>query len=181
MMTKTFGLARALQVTIVKLYGDQLEMNALLAECAHLTTYQSNFLHYRPQRSWGKVMFLHVCVILFTGGWSVCLSACWDTTTPQQGDPHPPARQTPPWQGDPPLAKRLPGKETPLARRPPTGKETPTPPAKRPPLARRPRGTMHAGRYGQQVGGLHPTGMQFLFSYMFLRKIRLNNTLLSSL
>ena len=24
--------------------------------------------HYRPQRSWGKVMFLHVCVILFTGG-----------------------------------------------------------------------------------------------------------------
>ena len=24
--------------------------------------------HYRPQRSWGKVMFLQVCVILFTGG-----------------------------------------------------------------------------------------------------------------
>ena len=24
---------------------------------------------YRPQRSWGKVMFLHVSVILFTGGW----------------------------------------------------------------------------------------------------------------
>ena len=23
--------------------------------------------HYRPQRSWGKVMFLHVSVILFTG------------------------------------------------------------------------------------------------------------------
>ena len=23
---------------------------------------------YRQQRSWGKVMFLHVCVILFTGG-----------------------------------------------------------------------------------------------------------------
>ena len=23
---------------------------------------------YRPQRSWGKVMFLHVSVILFTGG-----------------------------------------------------------------------------------------------------------------
>ena len=26
---------------------------------------------YRPQRSWGKVMFLHVCVILFTGGGGV--------------------------------------------------------------------------------------------------------------
>ena len=25
---------------------------------------------YRPQRSWGKVMFLHVSVILFTGGFS---------------------------------------------------------------------------------------------------------------
>ena len=25
---------------------------------------------YRPQRSWGKVMFLHVSVILFTGGGS---------------------------------------------------------------------------------------------------------------
>ena len=30
--------------------------------CGHITPY------YRPQRSWGKVMFLHVCVVLFTGG-----------------------------------------------------------------------------------------------------------------
>ena len=44
-----------------------------------------------------KVMFLQLCVILFTGG--VCLSACWDTTPqgdPQEGDPprrrHPPSR-----------------------------------------------------------------------------------------
>ena len=30
----------------------------------------SIFSHiYRPQRSWGKVMFLHVSVILFTRGW----------------------------------------------------------------------------------------------------------------
>ena len=27
-----------------------------------------SLLYYRLQRSWGKVMFLHVCVILFTGG-----------------------------------------------------------------------------------------------------------------
>ena len=26
------------------------------------------FINYRPQRSWGKFMFLHVSVILFTGG-----------------------------------------------------------------------------------------------------------------
>ena len=36
---------------------------------------------YRPQRSWGKVIFSQASVILFTGGGS-CLSACWDTTPP---------------------------------------------------------------------------------------------------
>ena len=34
--------------------------------------------YYRPQRSWGKVIFSQASMILFTGG--VCLSACWDTT-----------------------------------------------------------------------------------------------------
>ena len=44
---------------------------------------------YLPQRSWGKVMFLHESVILFTGGGGVPGqvppgtgtpdSACWDT------------------------------------------------------------------------------------------------------
>ena len=46
---------------------------------------------------WGKVIFLHLFVILFMGG--VCLSACWDThpwaDTPQEQTPpgtrHPPA------------------------------------------------------------------------------------------
>ena len=33
-------------------------------------------LYYRPQRSWGKVMFLHVSVILFTEGWGGGLSLC---------------------------------------------------------------------------------------------------------
>ena len=66
---------------------------------------------YRPQISWGKVMFLHMSVILFTGG--VCLSACWDT---------------PP--GPDPLGS-----------------------AQAPPIA------VHAGTYGQQAGGTHPTGM----------------------
>ena len=31
-------------------------------------------VHYRPQRSWGKVMFLHVSVIPFTGGGGVSVS-----------------------------------------------------------------------------------------------------------
>ena len=43
-----------------------------------------------------KAMFLHLSVIMFTGG--VCLSACWDTT-PRPGTPptrHPPRTRHPP-------------------------------------------------------------------------------------
>ena len=52
-------------------------------------TKNAGFYLYRPQQSWAKVMFLQVCVILFTGGGG-CLSACWDTPTPH------PEEQTPP-------------------------------------------------------------------------------------
>ena len=61
------------------------------------------------------------------------------------GIPPPPPpldRADPPGKADSPL-----GKETLLARQ--------TPPWQgRPPCA------VHAGRYGQQAGGMHPTGMQ---------------------
>ena len=59
-------------------------------------------VYYHPQRSWGKVMFLHLSIILLTG--RVCLSACWDTP-PSWADTAP--RQTPPWA------------HTPLGRHPP--------------------------------------------------------------
>ena len=111
------------------------ECNLLMPRFLHstpITDSQSCFSYfYRPQRSWDKVMFLHVSVILFTGG--VCLSACWDT---------------PPWdQTRPP-----PGPDTPRTR--PTqdqtsiGLDPPPHPA-----------AVHAGRYGQQAGGTHPIGM----------------------
>ena len=32
-------------------------------------------------------MFSQACVILFTGGGGVCLSACWDTTSPGADTP----------------------------------------------------------------------------------------------
>ena len=74
-------------------------------------------MYYCPQRSWGKVMFLHESVILFTGG---CLPQCM-----LRYHPPPPGAGTPPspWNRHPPCA-------------------------------------VHAGRYGQQAGGMHPTGMQ---------------------
>ena len=49
-------------------------------------------VYYRPQRSCGKVMFLHLSVILFTGG---CLPQCMLGNTPLRADT---PRQTPPWQ-----------------------------------------------------------------------------------
>ena len=99
---------------------------------------------YRPQRSWGKVIFSQASVILFIGG--VCLSTCWDTTTP--GTRHPHRSSRPPS----PRARHNPGPGTP----PGAG----TPPAAGIPRSRHPPSTAeHAGRYGQRTGGTHPTGM----------------------
>ena len=79
---------------------------------------QSSF--YRPQRSWGKVMFLHVSVILFTGegstwaGTPLDRSSPWTGTLPGQvhsPEVHPPGQVHPlppararytPWAGNPP-------------------------------------------------------------------------------
>ena len=84
-----------------------------------------------------KVIFLHLSVILFTGG-SASVHA--GMPPPCQGDP--PEGGTPtPCQGDPPAKKtprrETPQKEAPLPRRPPA-KETPPPlPKRRPPLPSR--------------------------------------------
>ena len=63
----------------------------------------SNF--YRPQRSWGKVMFLHVSVILLTGGVSASVHA---------GIHHPPWEQTPTPGADTSPGANTPGADTPL-------------------------------------------------------------------
>ena len=64
--------------------------------------------HYRPQRSWAKVIFSQACVknsVHRAEG--VCLSTCWDTP-PKPGRPPPPREQTPPGPG-----RHPPGKQTP--------------------------------------------------------------------
>ena len=67
-----------------------------------------------------KVIFLHLSVIHSVHrGEGVCLSACWDTTTP-----HP--EQTPPDQIPTPLGAANPGSRPPLD-------QTPHPPRSRPP------------------------------------------------
>ena len=78
--------------------------------------------------------------ILSTGG--VCLSACWDTILPGKQTPPPPARQTPLASQTPPLARQA----HPQQGSPPRQGD--------PPWEGDPPCAVHAGRYGQQAGGM---------------------------
>ena len=55
------------------------------ATSGQYASYWNAYLLPPANEVWGKVIFLHLFVILFTGG--VCLSACWDTTTPRTMHP----------------------------------------------------------------------------------------------
>ena len=93
--------------------------------------------YYRPQRSWGKLMFLQVCVILFTGEEYLTRytpqtrytplrpGTSPGTGTPSQTRYNPPGPGTPPGTGTPPWDQVHP----------------------------------RPGRYGLRAGGTHPTGM----------------------
>ena len=98
---------------------------------------------YRPQRSWGKVIFSEACV----HGGGVCPIACWDTHAPPRTRGRHPRdqRHTP----------------LPLTRgtHPQDQRQTPTPWSRPPPPPQ-----LHVGRHSQKAGGTHPTGM---FFYMY--------------
>ena len=98
-----------------------------------------------PQRSLGQGNILHLSVILFTGGGV--------HRSPLAGKP--PGRYTPPGQVHPPPWASTPLAGTPLAGTPPrqVHPQAGTPPGRYTPRA------VHAGRYGQQAGITHPTGM----------------------
>ena len=74
---------------------------------------------YRPQRSWGKVVFSQVCVILFTGG----VSASVHAGIPPPGSRHPPRADTP--QSRHPLGADTPQAHTPRADTPHPREQTP--------------------------------------------------------
>ena len=116
---------------------------------------------YRPQRSCGQGnIFAPVYHSVHRGG-GVCLSACWDTTTPGADSPgadtpleqtppgsrHPPwSRQTPPRADTPPEADTPHPKQTPPRSRHPPGSRHPradTPWEQTPPLASRLRDTVN--------------------------------------
>ena len=80
-------------------------------------------IEYRPQRSWAKVMFLQVSVILPTGGGGFLPQCILGYTPPQEQTPleQTPLEQTPqsrpPWEQTPPGAN--PPEQTPQSRHPP--------------------------------------------------------------
>ena len=104
-------------------------------------------------------VFTRVCHSVHGGG----LPHCMLGYTPRTRGKHPPdRRQVPPTPGAdiPPWDQR---------QAPPPGPEAGTPPPEQTtlgadtpsgPEAGTPPGAVHAGRYGQQAGGTHPTGMQ---------------------
>ena len=91
-------------------------------------------------------MFLHVSVILFTGGSAPLHAGKHTPLGPEAGIP-PDKRQAHPHTKD----RHPPGPGTPPPHRNQSPPRADTPSA------------VHAGRYGQQAGGTHPTGMQSYF------------------
>ena len=96
--------------------------------------------YYRPQRSWAKVMFLQVCVILFTG--VVCPGRYTPPGQVHPGQVHSPASRYTPRAGTPPRQVHPPWAGT-----PPTRKQTPA--------------------YGQRAASTHLTGMHSCSNYIF--------------
>ena len=98
-------------------------------------------------------MFLHVSVILFTGV-CVCLSACWDTSPQEQ---NPPQEQTPSKTPPQEETRKIPPQEE-TRKTPPGRNQEDTPQEETRKTPQTPQ-ALHAGRYGQQAGGTHLTGM----------------------
>ena len=142
---------------------------------------QSMFLPPATKLGQGYV-FTGVCDSAHRG--DVCLSACWDTTNPQEAvtlleQTTPRSRQHPreqtPWELTPPGADTPLGVDThprswhPLEQTPPQQTHAQSrhpwsrPPRSRHPLQQTPPpppGAEHAARYSQLAGGMHPTWMQ---------------------
>ena len=117
-------------------FNQWLEVDSNLANVCDCRKY-----YYRPQRSCGKVMFLHLSVILSTGGGRGSATHTPWADTPLGRHPLPP--------GQTPSLGRHPWPDTPWAYIP----LVTHPPGQKPP------GQCMLG-YGQQAGGTHPTGMQ---------------------
>ena len=113
-----------------------------------------------------KMFWLDICWIFTARKRSLrrlCFYTCLSVHrggVPGQVSPrqvHPWVGTHPPWAGALPWQVHSPGRYTPWAGTPPMGRYTP--PAGTPDGQVHHPGALHAGRYGQQASGTHPTGM----------------------
>ena len=112
-------------------------------------------MHFVTARKtkFAKVMFSQVSVCPQEGG---CLPHCMLGYTPSGPEADAPLGPGPPPGPDPPQSRHPPpGADTPWDQTPPSRH----PPGPDPPGTRQPPPPVHAGRYGQQAVGRHPTGM----------------------
>ena len=106
-----------------------------------------------------KVMFLHVSVILFTGGG---VSRQGEPPAPRQGEPPQPGRP-PPDQADPPSRENPPDQADPPNQADPPGPG-------RPPPDQAPSPGKQTSEYGLRAAGTHPTRMHSCFFYRIGKK-----------
>ena len=125
--------------------------------------HQNNFLvvlqnlitSYQPQRSWAKVMFLQVSVILSTGG--------GESASVHAGIPPPPPWEQTPWEQTPPQGADTP--PSPRSRHPPDQ----TPPRSRPPWTR----SRHPPPGAEPPRSRHPLGRSWLWHTVNERPVRI--------
>ena len=88
-------------VSVKVRYTDQVPFPAVTICDINTFRFVLSQKKHRPQRSWGKVMFLYVSVIMFTGG---CIPACTEEDPPRAEPPPEKTRKTPPRKkpGSPP-------------------------------------------------------------------------------
>ena len=104
-------------------------------------------------------VFTRVCRSVHSGG------STWVGTPLTRYTSHKDQVQ-PPWTRYTPLRPGTPPRDHvhPLGPGPPPGPGTPP-------------GAVHAGRYGQQVGGMHPTGMHSCYLWIYLERVWSNRSI----
>ena len=130
--------------------------------------------YYCPQRSCGRVMFSQACVMNSVQGGvphmppPPCMSPCHrpPTTHAPRHSVHRGRVSASVYAGIPsPRSRHPPGEDTPSLGADPS----PPPSAADTLLGPDPPCGVHAGRYGQQAGGTHPTGMHSCFTFAFAK------------
>ena len=167
-LSLSYGLSHLVYLTVY--HSVYLSLSYGLSHLVYLTVCHEVYHSVIPQFITGrnevvaKVMFLHVSVILSTGGVS-------REKPPGQGDPKtrqtPPGRETPPDQGDPPDQA-----DPPEQGRPP-GRENPPGPCRPPPPEADSRIRSTSGRYASYWNAFLLCGLSFTLCHSLSSRLSL--------